>query len=109
MLPIAFLPDVRYNIYMPPVTRNIRDIDQTDRSTLERLVGVPLREDQQVVIQVLDSKPPVPPATNGTYAKLPPWCNVFEGLTTDEKEDLTSSIVRLPTSRPQRALRSHHG
>ncbi|HQU43028.1 MAG: hypothetical protein B7Z73_19300 [Planctomycetia bacterium 21-64-5] len=39
---------------METVVRNIRDLDQADRSALERLVGHELRETQQVIVNVVD-------------------------------------------------------
>jgi hypothetical protein len=40
-------------MHMETVVRNVRDLDQTDRSALERVVGHELGDGQQVVIQVV--------------------------------------------------------
>ena len=45
---------------METLVRNVRDLDQSDRSTLERLVGHQLRESQRLVIQVMSVTVEVP-------------------------------------------------
>ncbi|HEX3871946.1 MAG TPA: hypothetical protein VHV77_15985 [Pirellulales bacterium] len=69
---------------MESITHNVRDIDALDRRAVENLIGQPLGEDQQVVIQI------VGPAarqskneTNGAHG-LPEWCNVYAGLSDQE-------------------------
>lgn len=83
---------------METVVRKVRDIDGSQRSALEKLVGHRLRENQQLVIQVLNvdlaENEPAPAA--GT---LPEWCNVYADLTPAQIADLESAIVRTPTSR----------
>lgn len=77
---------------MNSVIRDVRDIDSSDRQALEHVLGQPLRDDQRVVIQV----EPVPASSvvqeNGDgkpqEAKLPAWCNVYEGLSDDEIADV---------------------
>jgi len=49
---------------METVVRNVRDLDQIDRSALERVVGHQLGEGQQLVIQVV----PVSPKTDDEEA-----------------------------------------
>ena len=68
---------------METIIRQVRDMDTSERSTLEQLVGHSLRENQQLIIQVITlsapGKQPVIPATT-----LPDWCNVYEGLTDEQ-------------------------
>lgn len=79
---------------MESVVRNVRDLNQNDRSTLERVVGQHLRENQQLVIQVMTVDAPAPAGHNGAASgQLPDWCNVYEGLTDAEIADLEQVIL----------------
>ena len=68
---------------METIIRHVRDMDTSERSALEQLVGHSLRENQQLVIQVMTLSIPErqPPASAAT---LPDWCNVYQGLTDEE-------------------------
>lgn len=85
---------------METVVHNIRDLKGNKRSAAEQLVGHALRENQQLVIQVvtldLGSTPTGAVAGEG---KLPEWCNVYEGLTDAEVDEIEKSIVRSHDSR----------
>jgi len=72
---------------METVTRNVRDLDPATRSTLERVIGHELRDSQQIVVQV------------GEPAKLPDWCNVYEGMTDEQIDEVDHEIRRLHTTR----------
>lgn len=83
---------------METVVRNVRDIDATVREALEDVVGQKLRENQQLIIQVVSvGVPAAKPAKAG--GGLPEWCNVYDGLTDAEIEDIEKSIVRSPGGR----------
>ena len=86
---------VGYNACMSTIVRNVRDIEASDRVALEHVVGAELREDQQVIIQVVETVSPngEAPAAEGL---LPDWCNVYEGLTDEEVDRIQKSIVRTP-------------
>lgn len=81
---------------MGDVIRNVDEIDSTDRQAIERLLGQPLRENQQVMIRVITTEK----ESNGTEkgvpsapAALPAWCNVYEGLSEDEIADLERIVL----------------
>ena len=86
---------------MESIIRNVRDIEATERRVLERVLGLPLHENQQVVVQI------VTPEHIGNEAnarseppQLPDWFNVFEGLTDEELAEVESIIAkRLDLSR----------
>lgn len=84
---------------METAIRNVRDLDQTDRSALERVVGHQLRESQQLVIQVMDVAMESPALEAGSGGKLPEWCDVYEGLSDQEIDELDRSIVRSDSTR----------
>ena len=83
---------------METLILNVRELDQFDRSVLERLVGHQLRESERLVIQVMKAgveEPAAPPADDG----LPAWSDVYEGLSDSEIDDLDAAIVRTHSSR----------
>ncbi|HEV7223522.1 MAG TPA: hypothetical protein VGN42_12525 [Pirellulales bacterium] len=83
---------------METIVRNVRDLDQTDRSALERVVGRQLGESQQVVIQVMNGA--VEPAgTPIAEDQLPAWCDVYEGLSDARIDELDGAIIRDHSSR----------
>lgn len=83
---------------MQTVMRNVRDLDGADRTAVEKLVGHALRESERVVIHVTDATdgPAERPAPND---ELPAWCNVYEGLSDAEIDELDRSIRRTHSSR----------
>ncbi|MEX2118616.1 MAG: hypothetical protein WD847_03325 [Pirellulales bacterium] len=86
---------------MENIVRNVRDIDSADREVLEHVVGRELLENQQIIISVvnLDMAATPPDAARQPVGGLPDWCNVYEGLTVDEIDEIEKSIVRSTTSR----------
>lgn len=77
---------------METVIRNVGELDASDRTVLERVVGKHLGESQQLVIQVVSVA--VPPTNSSTSAMLPEWCNVYENLSEAEIAEIESGIVR---------------
>ena len=79
---------------MESITRNVADINSTDRQALEHVVGRQLRENQQVVIHIVNMDVERPKG-NGTppAGKLPEWCNVYEGLSDDEVAELEQVVL----------------
>ena len=89
---------------MESIKRCVKDIDTADRRALEHVIGQHLSENQQVVIQILnvDGANADKPASSPQGMQpptLPEWCNVYEGLSDAEIDDLDSSIVRSHDSR----------
>lgn len=84
---------------METVLRQVGDLDQNARSALERMVGHALREDQQVMIQVTDESLVQDSNDKVTQGRLPDWCNIYEGLSTEEIAELERSFIRDSGSR----------
>jgi hypothetical protein len=89
---------LRYNTNVESIKRCVKDINVADRRALEHVIGQHLSENQQVVIQVLDvdvANRDIPSNPQGIEPPtLPPWCNIYEGLSDADIDDLDSSIVR---------------
>lgn len=85
---------------METVIRNVGDFESADRRAIEHVLGTHLSENQQVLIQVLDAekKPALPPGPP-VESTLPDWCNVYEGLSDSEIEEIETSIIRSRTNR----------
>ncbi len=81
---------------MKNVIRNVGDIDAHDREALEHVLGQRLREDQQLVIGIVDREmqPEAPPRRANGTPNLPDWCDVYAGLSDDEIDDLEKTILR---------------
>jgi hypothetical protein len=88
---------MRYNFNMENIVRNVRDIDASDRDALEHVVGQALRDNQQIIIQVmaLNDEPPTTPgeSAGGGTDGLPDWCNVYEGLSDEEIAEVEKAIL----------------
>ena len=90
---------------MDTVICNVGEIDAHDRQSLEHVLGRSLRENQQLVISIVNLEVPVgtSPAShkaNGTPA-LPEWCNVYEGLSDEDIAEMEQTILqRADLSRP---------
>jgi hypothetical protein len=80
---------------METVVKNVRDLDQADRSALERFVGYQLRETQQVIVNVvnLDLGPAVPASPDAKgVAEVPDWWKIYDGLSDKEVDELDQAI-----------------
>ncbi len=84
---------------METVTCNVRDLPQSDRSALERVVGHPLRESEQVVIQVMSPPTAETAAVPPVSGELPDWCNIYQGLSDLQIDELDQAITRSDSSR----------
>ncbi len=69
--------------------RTVRELQHSDRSTIERLLGHNLHDDQQLVIQIV-----TPESASSSTAALPEWTRVYEGLSDNEIDDLESAVLR---------------
>ena len=80
---------------METIVRNVSDLQKNERSAAEQLVGHSVRENQQLIIQLADIEfGPAPSGAVASEGKLPDWCNVYEGLTDAEIDEIEKSIVR---------------
>lgn len=62
---------------------------------MELLLGHRLRGNEQLVLHVmLPAMPTMQVKDSGANQMLPEWCNVYEGLSDTEIDDIDSSITR---------------
>jgi hypothetical protein len=87
---------------MHTLTRDVRELNESDRQAIEHLLGEPLRDDQRLLIQVVDPVTTEDAATS--LSALPSWCNVYEGLTDEEIADLEQTILK--RTDPDRGVQS---
>lgn len=88
---------------MESLIRNVRDIPASDRQALEHVLGHVLQENQQLIIQVINVDASAPAEGDATDAggALPEWCNVYQGLSDEQVQDLEQAILpRADFTRP---------
>jgi hypothetical protein len=82
---------------MEAVTRNVRDIDLSERRVLEHVLGQRLQDNQQVIVQIVppdqDAEAQQPHARLPA-GQLPDWCRVFAGLSDDEVAEAEGMILQ---------------
>ena len=84
---------------MESIVRDVRDIEAEDRRSLEQILGCPLKDNQRLLIQVLDraEAPETVPAgdlSEPPAAQLPDWCRVYEGLSDEEIAEIESIVLK---------------
>ena len=85
---------------METITRQVGEMQAHERSAAALLLGHSLRGHEQIILQVLDLDVTEPPAEDSRPAQtLPDWCNVYEGLTDEEVENIHRSITRCNLTR----------
>jgi hypothetical protein len=83
---------------MDKIIRDVRDIDVADRQALEHVIGQRLRENQQVIINVVNVDISAAPSEqanpNGAQPddEVPEWWKVYEGLSDEEVDRLDTAI-----------------
>lgn len=85
---------------MESITRNVGDISSDELRLYETVLGEKLKENQQVIIQVIslsDQQPALeaPPEKQGDQAaaSFPDWCNIYEGLSDEETSDIETVVL----------------
>ena len=80
---------------METIVHNVSELGESGRSAAETLVGHPLDESQQLVIQVVCVGTRYKDAESATKLdELPEWCNVYAGLSDEQVEALEHAISR---------------
>jgi hypothetical protein len=78
---------------METVTRNVRDLDQSERSVLERVVGHQLRETQQIIVNVVNIDLARASSTiDDSLSDVPDSWKIYDGLSDAEIDTLDGEI-----------------
>ena len=78
---------------MEMIVRQVRELQDAERATMEHLVGHSLREDQQLVIQVVTLDVPSPTPPTSVVPRLPAWTQVYGGLSDQEMAEVESVVL----------------
>ena len=77
--------------------RNVRDLEKEERRVFEAALGEKLRENQQVILQVITVGAPEQIAETGTggqpAGEFPDWCNVYKGLSDEEIAEIEKVVL----------------
>ncbi|QDT38393.1 hypothetical protein Pan189_27860 [Stratiformator vulcanicus] len=68
------------------ITRNVSELQPPEKALYESVLGEQLRENQQVIIQVMTVGEPQVDHFAATLPRtdLPAWCDVYDGLTDED-------------------------
>lgn len=79
---------------METITRHVGEMKANERSAAELLLGHRLRDNEQIVIQIMSHQASEPTCDSQPAQLLPDWCNIYSGLTDEEIDNIDKSIVR---------------
>ena len=78
---------------MEAVTRNVRDLDESDRSVMERVFGRQLRETQTIVLNLVNIDWNIPnPVSSCPMPDVPDYWKIYDGLSDEEIDKLDGEI-----------------
>lgn len=79
---------------METVSRNVKDLEFSDRRALENVIGSPLGENQVVVIRVETAGAESPTTTVPPVVEqqVPDWWKIYDGLDDQEIDRLDQAI-----------------
>ena len=85
---------------MEIITRQVGELHPNERSAAELLLGHRLRGNEQLILHVMPRDAPTS-QVNGLWSSqtLPDWCNVYEGLSDAEIDEIEKSITRCNLTR----------
>jgi hypothetical protein len=86
---------------MDSIVRNVGELSANERHVYESVFGLPLRDDQRVIVQLADADvSQIAPATNNGGDNLPPGYTIWADLSDAEIADLESAVLQRSDSRP---------
>lgn len=85
---------------METIKRQVGELHPNERSAAELLLGHRLRGNEQLILQVMPIEVPTSQVSDDSPTQtLPGWCNVYEGLSDTEIDDIETSITRCNLTR----------
>ena len=95
---------------MESTVRNVRDIKSSERLVLEHVLGHQLKENQQVIIKVVDvGMEPSELRDEAAPNQLPARCSVYAGLTDDQIAEVEAVILQRADLTRSASVRELHG
>ena len=85
--------------HMETITRQVGEMQANERSAAELLIGHRLRGHEQLILQVVNLETAEQASDSRPDQSLPDWCNIYNGLTDEEIDNIDKSIVRSNLSR----------
>ncbi len=76
---------------MGTIIRHVRDFEAEERRVLEQVIGQPLEENQDILIQIVA---PASQQVKETLDLLPDWCNAYDGLTDEQVAEVEKIILQ---------------
>ena len=97
---------------MDSISYSVTDLSADQRHAFEGVLGQPLRDDQRVIVQLVNPEGLTPPADSmplrnntvtikreGDVGILPDWCAIFADLSDEEMAELEAAILDRSDSR----------
>lgn len=90
---------------METLKKNVSELNDDERRSLENALKIELLMNQRIIINVISIDGPtaenIKRACTPTNGGLPDWCDVYEGLSEEEIDDVESvSLERSDMTRP---------
>ncbi len=90
---------------MESIIRQVRELESDERRVYEAALGQKLQENQQVILQVITLRtgqtalPAGDEQAKHPPGQLPDYCNVYDGMSDEEIEELEKLILDRSPSR----------
>ncbi len=84
---------------METITRQVGEMQANERSAAELLIGHRLRGHEKLILQVVNLDMVEQASESRPAQSLPDWCNIYNGLTDVEIDNIDKSITRCNLSR----------
>lgn len=80
---------------MEKITRHVLNLGSDEKRMYESVLGHTLHADQQIILHVITPQATTEetPATQQSSGTLPDWCNVYDGLSGEEMDELEEVIL----------------
>ena len=87
------MPGCTFDTLLYGGARNVRDLDQSERSVMERVVGHQLRETQQIIVNIVNiDLAPASSTIGDSVSDVPESWKIYDGLSDDEIDTLDAEI-----------------
>ena len=80
---------------MEKITRHVQDLGSEEKRVYESVLGHALHANQQIILHVITPQETAEetPTTQQPPGTLPDWCNVYDGLSDEEIDEMEKVIL----------------